>query len=172
MVIDSDSDNEPFYVDSDGDDLEDIRREAEERRAAQLAAATAQPVRPTPQARQLPTRGGIFGGRTNAGFGADALRAQAGAMPGRGNLFGDMAQAMFGPGGLGGMLGGGHASASAFRIDLKAWSVSIHEAGEGRMERINGGRQNVMFGGNSEYQVFARKACSDRYSQSCSRLKL
>lgn len=142
-MVDSDE-GEPFYVDSD-DDLDEIRREAEERRAAQQAAARAPPARPVPQARALPTRGGVFGGR-NAGAPFDMGAGPAA----RGNPFGDMAQAMFG--GLGGMLGG-HASASAFRIDLRAMSVAIHEAGEGRMERINGGRQNVMFGGNGLSRV-------------------
>lgn len=43
-------------------------------------------------------------------------------------------------------------SAEAFRANYVAYSTSIHEASEGRMDRINGGRQNLMFGGNSTLQ--------------------
>lgn len=119
-------------MDDNDDDLEEIRREAAARRAnpapapARARNAIIPPARPPAH-----------------------QQAYAAAAGGGGHPF---------PGGFANMLAnaagfGGHAfarpSASAFRMDFKAWSTSIHEAGEGRMERINGGRQNLMYGGNS-----------------------
>lgn len=42
-------------------------------------------------------------------------------------------------------------SPESFRASYVAFSTSIHEASEGRMDRVNGGRQNLMFGGNSAF---------------------
>lgn len=66
-----------------------------------------------------------------------------------------MAAAAQGFGGAGfGM--GMHTSATAFRQTYVAYSTSIHEAAEGRMDRISGGRQNVMFGGNGAWPRVSR----------------
>jgi hypothetical protein len=108
----------------DDDDLEEIRREAEQRR--QQANAPRRPQQRVPAPLQPPAP--VFG-------------------PGFGRLGGLMQQAM--NAGFGPMQMGGRASAAMFRQDLQAFSTIIHETSEGRMDRMHGGRQNVMFGGSS-----------------------
>jgi len=118
-----DSDNEEGYHDED-DDLEEIRGEAERNRRN-----VQQPIRnQVPPMRAAPPQ--VI---PQAGWGLGRAAIQ--------HMLGNFAS------------GGGHPfarpSASLFRSDYKAWSTSIHEAGQGRLERIDGGRQNLMFGGNS-----------------------
>ena len=123
------SDDEPYVVE-DEEELEEIRREAEQRRQRRQRDEQQQQQqqrRQRPPQIQPPQLNNPFGG-----FGLGGLMQQA-MNAGFGGHLGQMARA----------------SAAMFRQDYQAFSTVIHETSEGRMDRINGGRQNLMFGGSS-----------------------
>lgn len=69
---------------------------------------------------------------------------------GMGGGFGPMGMGM----GMGGMMGGGPAPPSAFNKPYRAYSMALHEIQQGRGNQgaalTDGGRTQVMFGGQSE----------------------